>query len=374
MRTAECRIEMNDKGGFEKAAEVLLDYDFLGSLVGAALFPDFLQRFLPIKVEFFDRGRTLDQALERAWARVVKENGPLSAPYLDYWNASSVFPALLLNTTSVERGHRVVATPFRIAALGSAFTGLTGLSELHHVFLDLPAGATDAALEVADINRDVKLSTAVGMTARFPWISPAASIRLERSTVRLVDGGIYENSAMETVRDVLNSLKQFESPVDPKIDSERPFVKFYLISIDGIEDFEKTAWSGLGELLSPIRAMLAARSQRGYLALYRAITERSPDCILPDSDSSKCDPSLWKLFFLNHTDFNLPLGWHLSSATQSIIDLHSGFPGRDWGRGLAFESRNKDERLRGFIELNNDSACQVIRVFDGRGGELCSRR
>ena len=60
---------------------------------------------------------------------------------------------------------------------------------------------------------DIKLSSAAGISARFPWVMPAATVvTLKQSkdrkntTLRLVDGGYFENSGADTAGDIIRFL------------------------------------------------------------------------------------------------------------------------------------------------------------------------
>ena len=62
---------------------------------------------------------------------------------------------------------------------------------------------------------DLKLSTAAGIRARFPWIMPAATARAPKqhenrknNNIRLVDGGYFENSDTETVGDLIRAIEK----------------------------------------------------------------------------------------------------------------------------------------------------------------------
>ena len=85
--------------------------DLLSPLLTGMLFLDLPARFVPFPIYWFDRAKFLEDALSRAW---VQETGnpPLNdVPFYDVWQgAAGAVPALMLNTTNVGTGHRMVVS------------------------------------------------------------------------------------------------------------------------------------------------------------------------------------------------------------------------------------------------------------------------
>jgi hypothetical protein len=52
---------------FQEDAHQILSRDFLSPALAAMLYPDLTQRFLPVPIPYFDRGRALELAWEKAW-------------------------------------------------------------------------------------------------------------------------------------------------------------------------------------------------------------------------------------------------------------------------------------------------------------------
>ena len=136
------------------------------------------------------------------------------------------------------------------------------------------------------VRSDLTLSTAVGLSARFPWILPAATVKLGRGAVHLVDGGYFDNSGIDTAQNLAEALAglRFAYKTQSQLDIDDPRVRFeiYLILING-EFSDYTAEEAplgravAGEVFSPIAGLLAARDARGdntaskrrYFAEYR---------------------------------------------------------------------------------------------------------
>ena len=116
---------------FEKRTQKFFEQDFLSPVIAAALFPDFVQRFLPFPVGRFDRSRALDASIEAAWRdmaadaekedpELIRHGEPVRGPFLDLWSPvrdDEAVPALILNSTEVANGYRIVMSPISTGAV-----------------------------------------------------------------------------------------------------------------------------------------------------------------------------------------------------------------------------------------------------------------
>jgi hypothetical protein len=347
----ECTFGLPGKGQLEARATKFLESDFLAPVIAAGLFPDFVQRFIPYPIEQFDRARALEASFELAWTHAAPEFGsenPFAESYINHYWGKPPVPgqpmrptiALILNTTEVEYGYRVVIAPFRIldvrSSLNPTFSGLTEFQELigHSNYFEY----------------DLRLSSAVGLSSRFPWLLPAGLAHrgnyLDPAAFRLLDGGIFENSGIETADDLVGQL------------ADQTDVKIHLIYI-GQSLPTGHSWQGMGEILSPIRALLAARSQRGQLAEFRS-DEKQRRC----TANPTCLIGLPVEFPLNLDDFKIPLGWQLSPLTRRVIELHGGSPDRariTWVNPNSFELFNETMRLA--IGFSDVGACKIASML-----------
>jgi hypothetical protein len=177
-------------------ARHFLKGDFLSPVVAYMLFPDLLQRFLPfMPIRAFDRARALERAWELSWAQTHPGAANRFSMPLDQFS-SSPGPRLFFNTTRVETGKRVVVSPARFDQ-----------DEMPEV---------DDLLAVGGRPWSMPLSTAVHLSARFTYVSPAAKICADAGETcgldgvwgRLVDGGYHENSGAQTAVDLLRALRR----------------------------------------------------------------------------------------------------------------------------------------------------------------------
>lgn len=192
-------------------AQALLGFfnrDFLAPVLGSSFGVDQLQRLLPGRW-FPDRAQALERALIEAYRDSAKTPEPaFDIPLAELLHARSgdqLLPALLLNSTVVGSGTRLIQHPFApMRMVPSADPALLGpLAPFANQF----PGAIDGANWLP---AELPLSSAVLSSARFTYVSPAGTVRRsmdEKGGVRtlgqLVDGGYYENSGATTLSDFM---------------------------------------------------------------------------------------------------------------------------------------------------------------------------
>jgi len=291
--------------------------DLLSPLVGATLFGDFTQRFLFFKVGIFDRARALEFALEKAGAG-DKEQSLLSQEYMAHW-ASGKLPALVFNATDSASGKRVVFSPFtfRTKSVATQSDSLVPFQAL------IPT--------VTGQSLNPRLSTAAFVSARFPWVSPAATIPAKNDfssptkKTRLVDGGYFDNSGVETAVDLLQSLEG--KVVELNKTSGQPKITLKLIVLGGGQYPVRDSFA-LGETLEPIRALLSTRESRAYIAINKAsrIPQLRDQPYVRDFRDSTEQVTMkpMRIVGLKKHIYELPLGWAMSLKTREIIENQSG--------------------------------------------------
>jgi hypothetical protein len=285
------------KGPLQTKMERLLQTDFLAPVAASLLFPDLLQRFLPIPIPVFDRARAFEAGLESAWdGPVNSKSNPLRQPFSRHWRPNGDSPILLLNATIAETGRQIAFSPIELVPLG-----------------------TDASPELQSFQTmlrireplDMPLSTAMSLSARFPVVMPAGLMRSENQSFHLVDGGYSENTAIESSLALIDKLRTTVcADLGAKCEtSSLPFhfKVFPLTDSDPTPDYhanQRHSEGGLNEILSPVRAMYNARIARGDLTVAHVAK----------------DNSTWAgSVLLNHRIYKLPLGWQLSPQVQDII-------------------------------------------------------
>lgn len=144
----------------------------------------FLGNSLPV-LRRWDRGLLL----ESSWERIAGDNPTLLG--LRPAIRGGRMPALILNSTVMERGHRVMLTPVDFRRVGGVHAPTQ--TDL------LAAGGAEV---------DLGLWTAARLSATFPYVSPAARSDLPAEDAgdrayHLIDGGYYENFGLTSTFDFL---------------------------------------------------------------------------------------------------------------------------------------------------------------------------
>ncbi len=239
-------------------AQAILGEDFLAPTMAAMLYPDLLQRILPVPVAHFDRARVLETAWERAWRKTRPGSDRFAEPFGRLWHAQQDYwlPALFLNSTWVETGKRLIASNLQLAD-------------------DDFSDVEDLGLFYGD--RALSLSTAVHLSARFTYVSPAGTLTRDHRTYgHAVDGGYFENSGTTTALEILKTIDQlaatenFWRHVEPYVilvANEPADLRYPNIKLATWPKSRATTPSGCcNEVLSPLTAMLNTRGARGAYA------------------------------------------------------------------------------------------------------------
>jgi len=264
-------------------ADQVLRHDLLSPTLRAALGPDLLQRFLPFPINRFDRARALEQALEEAWRDATGSNLmalPLGAlrPSRRSGAVSGSVPALLLSATDVDTGQPI--TVDQIAP---------------------PPGN----------ETELRLSTAAMLSARFPVITPAG---LASDGRRFVDGGYFDNSGASALLAKLQANGDGEDrKIDALVSDGRELTtaghqrfEIILLRIGSIGTPGPPPSRALGELMSPLRALMNGREARGRIAEEQlessvAVQHRVVPMLLCDDRA------------------RVPLGWLLAERSRRVM-------------------------------------------------------
>ncbi len=310
-----------------------LGEDFLAPTVGGLLFPDLISRvnvFCPWLFCFPDRASYLEWAWEENWAKHNK-GAPLqfSGDFLDLWKEDGVLeiPSLVLNGTWVEDGRRNVTSNLKPQA-----KTLTDVDDM-----------------LANFEQRIPLSSAVHMSARFTYVSPAGTVRTKPAgKKRVVDGGYFENSGALSARQILDVLRDTcannetlssfnciekvslyaviisNNPKNPNAehgarlakvlpdkqqeDPKKQQTSTNLTDTLKDEEPENSIWRPLlSETLSPLVALYHTRTARGSLS------EAELVAAMQETHSLRFQ-------LLNPLEGNeIPLGWVFSKQTQDEI-------------------------------------------------------
>ncbi|MBY3489438.1 patatin-like phospholipase family protein [Rhizobium laguerreae] len=332
-----CNFDAVKDQGLKERATKILGQEILTPLMAGTLFYDFFSSVLPFSIPALDRGRVFDDAIERLWSG-QPSGGLLSLPMHKAWRPDGMAPALILNTYDLTGYGPVSVAPFRLNL------GVVG---------DFYEAATDYSLN--DLHgsypNDIRVSTAVGLSARFPIVTPegtyARSVlytkpgsppgppssenHIERTEVlRFVDGGYFDNNGAGAIYSLLTSLHQARSrdPCPQGVRSTadvpclaKPF-QIYAIQINGPEGRTRSeVYGSLATVIAGITSIRGSWKQNMNDILVHEIGESwgNLPCGLPRAPIY-LDTTAFRAFDPDHGMFDLPLSWQLSRTTERMLD------------------------------------------------------
>ncbi|PQO42765.1 patatin-like phospholipase family protein [Blastopirellula marina] len=216
-----------------------------------------------------DRGT----AAEHFWDFTLRSTGRPS-PKLSSWGrqaAQGQLPVVVFNATDVKSGRRVL--------LGS-----TAHWE-HDDHSSEEAHEHDEACAAFDLREnqlDMKVATAVRLSASFPYVTPISRPSLDEDgnrqmpSVRMGDGAYADNDGIMTA---LESISQLIDKFSRRKPEERPFDRILLINIDNYGSvtphatfdeesggqFEALSYATIGPLLGLSNVRGASQAERGQL-------------------------------------------------------------------------------------------------------------
>jgi hypothetical protein len=327
--------DVQEPGRLELRVKDYFAADLLSPLAASALFADFPQRVAPFMIpgvsEHFDRSRAFEASLETLWERLEREweekpggvSNPFRAPFRDHWREDGHSPMLVLNITAVDSGQQVLAAPF-----------VTDRSLFFHVNNSALHSLYPSVLRQGE---DIRLSTAVGLSARFPLVLSPGSKEYGRGVIRFGDGGYYENSGVDTALAMVRDLKFYKDNTalllrenDGALDARiYENIEFRLIILNEHYTPNLVA-GGFHETMSPLRALYNTRTHRGRLAIDRALASGNQV----------------HLVRLMHGLFPMPLGWQFANHTSTAIHGQLG-TARECYDNPRFKSRMR--ALRRFL-------------------------
>ncbi|GAA4450801.1 hypothetical protein GCM10023189_11970 [Nibrella saemangeumensis] len=332
IRTAEEQRRLDS--AIYKSATGILSQDYLSPLTMAFLVPDMVQKLLPASVGAFDRAKYIEDALSRAYADGAirflpgeRERYSLDSTFMSVWEGENIYrvPSMFMNCTRVEDGAKMVLSNLLIQ--GDAFQGVN----------------RQEVIDLQDkIHKHIPISTAAFMSARFPVVTPPATVQANDAKradwFNIVDGGYIDNSGLETAIAVLTSISDAPRYIDrvyTKKDSLKANrlrkllkqVEVHLILIKNSEENDEALApvQGLYEIKTPLLAFFHSwdRHIGSKLNIARQYLKLAANQTVPaDSARIKVDSTLI-LFDLDRKQDLVPLGWFLSKRAQLCMDTQA---------------------------------------------------
>lgn len=377
-QTSEPCREPGSSVQFLQYTDRFLNRDFLSPLGFLAVIPNIAQRIAglprtllegaPRGVRFamakrlrgiasYDRAVGLEYGFEEAWQDTERGSGKRANFFRTAstaaWSGEDAVPALIFNAARADTGITYSVAPFRLDKAAN---------------LDFRA----KVLGVEAPRQDVRISTAVGLSARSPFITAPGMIRVAGrrwlkkddssvETVGLVDGAFVENSGLATVGKLvremhdavvrhgkrkvaihvvaiqdLSAFTYSHSGIERPPGEKPVFVPDDLRDLVEVKDFDRPIRFGFAEFTAPLTALDASRSARSFhtlnslvenvatLRCAQGVGEKTDPCTAsrPSRSGETVEvPAVGHLLFgITANNRPLPLAWQLSSLSWLRIE------------------------------------------------------
>ncbi|MFD3400090.1 hypothetical protein ACFWUU_05425 [Kribbella sp. NPDC058693] len=188
-----------------------LAVDHLSSLTSWMLYADVPRSMLGYGGP--DRAALLEESLEHSQPALadpfLEGYRPMTTATTNAWR-----PLALLNGTAVESGCRALTAPVQLTDLDTGNTPSTfGCRSVPSSGSDAGRTASTGLYDLTDLylcpSRDLAMSTAATLSARFPYVTPSGRLsNCDNNQVRtfVVDGGYLDNSGAMTATDIYERL------------------------------------------------------------------------------------------------------------------------------------------------------------------------
>jgi len=279
------------KQSFTQGAQDYLKSDFLTFTVARTLGPDFLRPMIPLPF-INDRAAALEYAMEHGEKSFLqgKFDSPMSA-YIPFTSGNENLPMICINTTRMQDGRPSVISTIKLDS-GS-------FNKRRDILTKLKPG------------KDMKLSTAVVMGARFPYLSPAGRI----DSSYYVDGGYFDNSGAGIVNEMLLALNEYI-----RISAiTKPWllkIKFYVIHAQNgwyAGDEVNKVHPIINDLAAPVLTLIGAYGTQTSVNDWRLI-KYLEDAYRTPKDTGYMPVNLYKpLTDSTKTKEEFPMNWVISN-------------------------------------------------------------
>ena len=290
---------------FKKDGQEFLKHDFLSYTLARMLGPDFFRPILPIDLKILsDRAGALEKSMENGIEDSVflakKFGVQFSALTPDTINS---LPIICINTTRMQDGRPGVISNMKIE---------------RNVF-----GKRVDVIGLLNKNQDLRLSTAVVMGARFPYVSPAGRIDhygTDTSVNYFVDGGYFDNSGAGVVHEMIVGIQEIIKDVVKK-DSGYNYLKkldFHVIHVTNSPvsaDILNKVNPLRNDLMAPISTLVGS---------YGTQTDVNDSRLQKYLQLLYVDTAHYKLadlyYNVNHDTLSFPMNWSISRYYQSKMN------------------------------------------------------
>jgi hypothetical protein len=243
-------------------------------------FGEFLNLFIVKPITRFDRAAALEKSWEIAYTTITDRN--ISNTYLKPFilkDTGKIKPVLVINTTEIETGLQCWVT--NVVPNGTLFQNDR----------DLLSGKVS----------NIRYSTAINFSSRFPLFSPGAEIDLPGGYRRhYLDGGYVENTGTASMQEMLQELR-----TTPEFKKVTPVVISLLFSEADSTASDVKAFSDITEIFAGIYNTRSGRSKTSQALFQRFITDSCKGIYIPAP--------------LKPKEKDVPMNWVLSEQSMNHI-------------------------------------------------------
>ncbi|AXH95436.1 hypothetical protein [Ornithinimicrobium avium] len=348
----------------------LLGKDFLAPALAAALARDLPNSVLRLPVDGYDRAATLADA-------VASVDAGLTMPLSSYDGA----PQLALSGTSVEDGCRFTLSTVMQARSRNHCSGLVA---------EIPTSGPGAApvrdgltylCDRSRVGGDIRLVDAAFLSARFPYVSPAASLHRchgDEETY-VLDGGMYDNSGGSSVTNVLAALAPYLDRRNGRVDTRRAdaevgcvIPRMLVIENQFASSARPDAVARPLQSVGPARALLSFYDDRSDRELARAVdavttaAQRAHRLCYPGASELKAEDVVVVVHPVAAGGVAAPLGWTLAETTRKRM-----------AQQVQVDCAEVDAPTQGIapgpddagLEEHRRETCAALRTVDGWWGD-----
>ncbi|WP_394973154.1 hypothetical protein [uncultured Croceitalea sp.] len=184
--------DTTDNPSYKYMASYVYQNDFLSTSIAALMGRD-LFKSITGWPNFIDRGKLLEKEWESSYSNTFNNKVNLKEEFLSQpiISQTSTSPLLIINTVNVQRGEYSLISPVKFSKNGN-YMG---------VFEDFLADYD----RVDTKSSAIKMSTAMSLAARFPYISPVGRVQ---GVGQFMDAGYYDNMGGTVTRRLYDTFNQ----------------------------------------------------------------------------------------------------------------------------------------------------------------------
>lgn len=280
----------------------IIGKDYLSPTIACLCTREVLQLLIPFPIQSFDCAKVFEKTWEYTWKNNLNDDLTFSEPLLSLLDNDSI-PSLFINSTQVENGYPVVLSNIRINEGLSSADNQNNFHLPREFYTDILGKASN----------DVPLSTASLLSARFPYVSPAGTLKdRNNSVISLVDGGYFDNTGANTAYQVLFNIKKiYEKKKKSIYRTDIMPVIIYLKNGVSLPDSVSTRKTLIDQLVAPIETSLQIRDSN---------TKNNLEKLREFVNYYEGEFITYTLPKTGATETDIPLGWALSRSVQQEID------------------------------------------------------